>query len=72
MLTLPIELMAPWCNFTIMSCFCSHLFLRSVDIASRDFLEQNGLADLIKLVVEENKVQFYAYNCFSFYDRFKR
>ena len=48
-----------------MLCFCSHLFLRSVDIVARDFLEQNGLADLIKLVVEENKVQFYAYNCFS-------
>ena len=55
-----------------MLCFCSHLFFRSVDIVARDFLEQNGLADLIKLVVEENKVQFYAYNCFSFYDRFKR
>ena len=41
-----------------MLCFCSHLFLRSVDIAAMDFLEQNGLADLIKLVVEENKVQF--------------
>ena len=50
-----------------MLCFCSLLFLRSVDIVARYFLEQNGLADLIKLVVEENKVQFYAYNCFSFY-----
>ena len=56
-------------NFTIMLLF--RLFLRSVDIAARDFLEQNGLTDLIKLVVEENKVQFYGYNCFSFYDRFK-
>ena len=57
-------------NFTIW--FCSHLFLRSVDMAARDFLEQNGLNDLIKLVVEENKVQCYGYNWFSFYDQFKR
>ena len=28
-------------------------------------MEQNGLADLIKLVVKENKVQFYGFNCFS-------
>ena len=71
MLSLPIELMAPTVgNFTIW--FCSHLFLRSVDMAARDFLEQNGLNDLIKLVVEENKVQCYGYNCFSFYDQFKR
>ena len=41
-------------------------------MAARDFLEQNGLNDLIKLVVEENKVQCYGYNCFSFYDQFKR
>ena len=41
-------------------------------MAARDFLEQNGLNDLIKLVVEENKVQYYGYNCFSFYDQFKR
>ena len=41
-------------------------------MAARDFLEQNGPSDLIKLVVEENKVQFYGYICFSFYDRFKR
>ena len=64
--------MAPWYIKISPLCFCSHLFLRSVDIAARDFLEQNGLADLIQLVVVENKVQFYGYNCFSFYDRFKR
>ena len=57
-------------NFTIY--FCSHLFLRSVYMAAMDFLEQNGPADLIKLAVEENKVQFYGYICFSCYDRFKR
>ena len=38
-------------------------------MAARDFLEQNGLNDLIKLVVEENKVQCCGYNCFSFYDQ---
>ena len=71
MLSLSIELMAPTVgNFTIL--FCSHLFLRSVDMAARDLLEQNGLNDLIKLVVKENKVQCYGYNCFSFYDQFKR
>ena len=44
---------------------------RTLGRSNRNSLEHNGLADLIKLVVEENKVQFYAYNCFSFYGRFK-
>ena len=43
----------------------------SFNMAAREFLKQNGLAGLIQLVVEENKVQFYGYNCFSFYDRLK-
>ena len=38
-------------------------------MVAREFLKQNGLAGLIQLVVEENKVQFYGYNCSSFYDR---
>ena len=39
-------------------------------MAARDFLEQNGLAGITnKLVVEENKVQFYGYNCLPFYDQ---
>ena len=41
-------------------------------MAARELMKQNGLAGLIQLVVEENKVQFYGYNCFSFYDRLKR
>ena len=41
-------------------------------MAARDFLERNGLSGLIQLVVEDNKVQFYGCNCFSFYDRLRR
>ena len=35
-------------------------------MAARELMKQNGLAGLIQLVVEENKVQFYGYNCFRF------
>ena len=41
-------------------------------MTARELMKQNGLAGLTQLVVEENKVQFYGYNCFSFYDRLKR
>ena len=41
-------------------------------MAARELMKQNGLAGLIHLVVEESKVQFYGYNCFSFDDRLKR
>ena len=41
-------------------------------MAAKDFLERNGLSGLIQLVVEDNKVQFYGCNCFSFYDRLRR